>query len=93
MYRDNTNMGKAMYLADEFVPTGDEHVILYLVWGLKPTDTSDCHYTDYHCDGVKSYDESFDMNTPPTQRALLVSIDIVIFMQALIALSGTTIMP
>ena len=44
-----------------------------MVWGLKHQDRRACHMTDFKCTGTTVFDDSFDMNPPPCQLAMLVS--------------------
>ncbi|KAK3750726.1 hypothetical protein QZH41_017279 [Actinostola sp. cb2023] len=55
-----------------FKPSQEDKVIkVNLIWGLKPQNRDACHYTDYKCKGTTVFDESFDVNPPPCQMALL----------------------
>ena len=75
MFRDNHNYGVAQRLAqDAFVPSYDEEVVrVFVVLGMNPQDRSRCHKTDFLCKGETVWDDSFDLNPPPAQMALLVS--------------------
>ncbi|XP_077990897.1 protein dispatched-like [Glandiceps talaboti] len=41
-----------------------------IVWGLQNQDLSSCHHTDYECTGETVWDNSFDLNPTPSQKAL-----------------------
>jgi hypothetical protein len=72
----NTNWGKIKELRkNEFLPSQEDQVIVvYIIWGLKEQDRSECHHTDYKCKGKTVLDKSLDLNPPPCQNAILVSI-------------------
>lgn len=74
-FKDDHNFAKAQKLSlDKFVPSAeDNNVKLYISWGLKKQDRDSCHKTDFACEGKTVWDESFDLNPPPAQLALLVS--------------------
>ena len=56
-----------------FKPSSEDNVInLYIVWGLKNQDRSECHFTDFNCKGETVLDRSFNLNPPPCQLAMLV---------------------
>ncbi|XP_033125748.1 protein dispatched homolog 3-like [Anneissia japonica] len=50
---------------------GDDIVELYVVFGIKTVDLSVCQFTEFECFGNTVYDDSFDMNSPQNQQALL----------------------
>ncbi|XP_070577306.1 protein dispatched homolog 1-like [Ptychodera flava] len=77
LFKDGNNFVRhSKKNADSFVPdtssgssvyrTAD----VYIVWGLKNQDDKKCHQTDYECTGDTVWDESFDLNPPPSQQAL-----------------------
>ena len=74
LFRGNTNWGKALdmrknaYMASQ----EDKVLVVHIIWGLKEQDRSDCHMTDYECKGRTVFDDTFDMNLPPCQTALMV---------------------
>ena len=73
IYRPETNLGRAMSLGGTgFIPSGENFVVVHLVWGMGPRDFSACHKTDHRCNGRQVWRDTFDMNTPPAQMALLV---------------------
>ena len=74
VFGPNTNWGKVTDLRkNAFKPSQEDDVIVvHIIWGLKEQDRSDCHITDFKCRGRTVFDESFDMNLPPCQTALLV---------------------
>lgn len=55
-----------------FVPSGDEFVRIFIVWGMQPQDMSGCHKTDYRCQGKRVWNDVFDLNIAPVQLALQV---------------------
>ena len=58
---------------EDFLPSAtDFSVRVYISWGLKEQDMSDCHKTDFKCAGDTVWDEGFDLNPAPAQMALLV---------------------
>ena len=61
-------MRKSAFLASQ----EDNVVVVHIIWGLKEQDRSDCHMTDLKCNGRTVFDDSFDVNPPPCQTALLV---------------------
>lgn len=75
MFGENTNWGKVADMRKSaFLPSQEDNVLaVHIIWGLKEQDRSDCHMTDYKCKGRTVFDNSFDMNPPPCQTALLVS--------------------
>ena len=63
-------------MKDAFRPSQeDQVVIVHIIWGLNEQDRSSCHHTDYKCKGKTVFDRSFDMNPPPCQNVMLVSIN------------------
>ncbi|XP_048586326.1 protein dispatched homolog 3 [Nematostella vectensis] len=68
-----TNWYDVRILQNEaFPPSKEDRVVkVYIVWGLQTRDRSSCHFTDYKCTGSARFDESFDMNPPPCQTAML----------------------
>ncbi len=72
----NTNWGKIKERRqNKFLPNQeDEVIVVYIIWGLKEQDRSECHHTDYTCKGKTVLDKSLDLNPPPCQNAILVSI-------------------
>lgn len=74
MWGEGTNWHSVQRLnRNQFNPSSEDNVInLYIVWGLKNQDRSECHFTDYKCKGKTVLDRSFDMNPPPCQIAMLV---------------------
>ena len=72
----NTNWGKIKDLRQNgFRPSQEDNVIvIHIIWGLKEQDRSECHHTDYKCKGKTVLDKSFDLNPPPCQNAMLVSL-------------------
>ena len=74
--KDSTNFGK--YLAkrtSEFSSRGgSETLSVHVVWGLDLQDISSCHHTDVKCTGKTVWDDTFDINQPGAQQALLVSL-------------------
>ena len=46
---------------------------VYIVWGLKMQNRSNCHFTDFKCKGKTVFDEAFDMNKEGCQESMLVS--------------------
>ena len=58
---------------DDFDNVEPEVLRVFLVWGLKEQDTSDCHWSEVDCDGDTRYDNSFDLESTENQLALLVS--------------------
>ena len=69
----NTNWGKIKNLRkNEFLPSQEDQVIVvYIIWGLKEQDRSECHHTDYKCKGKTVLDKSLDLNPPPCQNSIL----------------------
>ena len=58
-----------------FRPSQEDNVIvIHIIWGLKEQDRSECHHTDFKCKGKTVLDKSFDLNLPPCQNAMLVSL-------------------
>jgi hypothetical protein len=51
----------------------DYTIWLNIFWGLKEQDLSQCHFSDYKCEGYTVYDDSFNPNSPQAQLSLLVS--------------------
>ena len=49
-------------------------MVVNIIWGLKEQDRRECHHTDFKCKGKTVFDRSFDMNTPPCQTEMLVSL-------------------
>ena len=62
-------MGKNAFLPSQ----EDRVVVVHIIWGLKEQDRSGCHHTDPKCKGKTVFDNSFDLNPPPCQNAMLVS--------------------
>ena len=51
----------------------DEYTRLYLIWGLRPVDISQCNLKSAeYCRGTHVTAEDFDMNTPEAQIAFKV---------------------
>ena len=48
----------------DFTETGEgmNVIRIYIVWGLKLQDRTNCHFTDFKCKGRTVFDEYFDMN-------------------------------
>ena len=46
---------------------------VYVVFGLKPQDRSDCHVSDALCSGDTVWDENFYMNSPRVQQSFMVN--------------------
>lgn len=80
VFRGNTNWGKVTDMRkDAFMVSQEDNVlVVHIIWGLKEQDRSDCHMTDYRCKGRTVFDDSFDMNLPPCQSALLVCFTIIL---------------
>ena len=74
IFKKDTNYGQVWNLAEKkFKPsTDDDFVSIYIVWGLRKRDMSQCHFTDHECWGRAVFDDTFDMNSPPVQFALKV---------------------
>ncbi|XP_013379632.1 uncharacterized protein LOC106151089 [Lingula anatina] len=72
LYRPGTNIANALDReAKAFVPAdSDRFATVYIVWGLKQRDLSECHGSDIDCTGKAVWDNSFDLNTPSAQLAL-----------------------
>lgn len=74
IWSPDTNWGKVRKLREtKFAASENDRVVkVTIVWGLKNQDRSDCHHTDFKCRGKTIFDRSFDMNSPPCQRSVLV---------------------
>ena len=76
---DDTNLGK--YLAKRnaaFSTVGNaETVEVVIAWGLREQDLSECHHTDPVCTGKTVWDDTFNVNAPEAQQALLVRMRLV----------------
>ncbi|KAK3092687.1 hypothetical protein FSP39_005902 [Pinctada imbricata] len=73
IYRSSHNYGKAkLWHYYEFQRNFDEeYTVLYLVWGLKPKDTSVCNLkSNNYCKGSTVWDQGFNPSTPEAQVAL-----------------------
>jgi len=74
-YRKSHNYGKALehdfhgFVANK----NDRNVVVYIVWGLRERDMSECHFSDGRCVGKESFDPFFDPNTLEAQLALKVT--------------------
>ncbi|XP_077977450.1 protein dispatched homolog 1-like [Glandiceps talaboti] len=53
-----------------FVPSESDETTVYIVWGMENQDLSSCHHTDYECTGQTIWDDSFDLNPTPSQKAI-----------------------
>lgn len=60
---------------NSFQPSGQDDITkVFIVWGLKPQNRSSCHPRRFaDCVGSTVWDDSFDLNPPPAQDALMVS--------------------
>ena len=48
---------------------------VFVVWGLRMQSLSSCHQTNITCHGHTVWDDTFNMNPPDSQRAVVVSPD------------------
>ncbi|XP_074662875.1 protein dispatched homolog 1-like [Tubulanus polymorphus] len=70
---ETTNIGKALdRRSNAFKQVSTQNkVVVKIMWGLGFRDMSVCHKTDYKCKGNVVWDDTFDLNPPPVQMALL----------------------
>eukprot|EP00048_Salpingoeca_helianthica_P002172 m.55152 g.55152 ORF g.55152 m.55152 type:complete len:1101 (-) comp11947_c0_seq1:29-3331(-) len=73
LWRSETNFGRFHNLQDGSFGQSDQDssVTLSLVWGLKGTDGSHCHWADYNCLPRPVYDDQFDLAVHTSQTKLL----------------------
>lgn len=76
VYPPDHTFGRATkYALYSFVASdADSFIQVYIVWGLKPVDRSECHFSDPQCNGVADFDDTFDPNSHDAQTALRVCI-------------------
>ena len=68
------NFGKVLEMRSEDFGSGSvDPLQVYLVWGLRKQDMSDCEWGKPECDGETRYDDDFNLNDPESQLALYVS--------------------
>ncbi|CAD5126925.1 DgyrCDS14939 [Dimorphilus gyrociliatus] len=70
--KDSSNYGR--YLADastKYKGNPDNIIKIYLVFGLKPQDRSDCYHTDFKCTGKQHWDNDFNLSSNKTQQKFL----------------------
>ena len=75
IFKSGSNYGRATYnQLNAFRPSVEDDIVkVYLVWGLKPQDRSSCHKSDFDvCGGDTVWDNHFDLNPAPAQKAILV---------------------
>ena len=75
LVKANTNTGRYLLAGRSAFEgrSGRDTIILYMVWGLKKQDLSDCKSWEIDCPGRTVWDDKFDMNSEFAQLALLVS--------------------
>ena len=75
LVKANTNTGRYLLAGRSAFEgrSGRDTITLYMVWGLKKQDLSDCKSWEIDCPGRTVWDDKFDMNSEFAQLALLVS--------------------
>ncbi|CAD5113766.1 DgyrCDS2935 [Dimorphilus gyrociliatus] len=69
--KDSSNYGRYLYdLSREYKGNRDRVTAVYLAFGLKEQDRSDCYHTDYKCNGVQNWDNKFNLNKKSVQDGL-----------------------
>ena len=66
---EGTNFGSYISRAQNFETNP---LRVYLIWGMELQDLSDCHKTDFNCNGQTVYDSAFSMERDVSQVAMLV---------------------
>ena len=70
---DKSNTGQYLdHRANKF-DTGDLPLRVFIVFGLKNQDLSNCHRSDDLCFGKTVWDDGFDLNSAEAQQGFLVS--------------------
>ncbi|XP_028402921.1 protein dispatched homolog 3-like [Dendronephthya gigantea] len=73
LWRSDSNWNKVRHIeSNAFRKSQEDRVIIvYIIWGLKEQDRSECHHTDFACKGKTIFDHEFDLNSQPSQQAML----------------------
>ncbi|KAK2158902.1 hypothetical protein LSH36_162g08051 [Paralvinella palmiformis] len=71
--KDDTNIGKYLTKRNTAFSTvaSSETLEIVIAWGLREQDLSECHHTDAKCTGKTVWDDTFNVNSPEAQEALL----------------------
>ena len=69
----DSNFGSYVIKRSEF-SFGDTPFRIFIPFGLQPQDLGRCHRTDSACFGDTVFDNTFDINAPEAQQAILVRI-------------------
>ena len=69
---DETNTGQFLNLRANEFDTGDLPLRVFVIFGLKEQDLSDCHRSDDLCYGKVVWDEGFNLNSAEAQQGFLV---------------------
>ena len=72
---EKTNIGRYLALSSSAFTSSDDNVLnVWIMWGLKNQDISECHHTNVSCFGKTVWDDTFNLNSVEAQVALKVRV-------------------